>query len=410
MGKIKDQQITSEEYARPEDDMSVFDYSEAANLGRLPTLYKKTNTGAIQFWEICVLHVQQTGFSDIHTRFGQLNTDSPQETADTIKKGKNIGKKNETSVRQQAEAEALAKWEKQKKKGYVETQAAAEAGEVDELIEGGIVPMLAHKYSEQGHKIKYPAFIQPKLDGIRCIAIVKDGQATLWTRTRKPITSMPHIVQELEAAFENMDIILDGELYNHDYKNNFEKIVSLVRSEEPIEGHEVVQFHVYDSVSNEEFKFRYAQLHRLFRMFEFMSLILVQTEVAQSEDTVMDFFDKYRNQGYEGAMLRNVTSLYANKRSYDLQKVKEFDDAEFQIVGIEEGRGKLAGHVGSFVCMMDTQKQFLAKAKGETSKLKEYFDNHQLWKGKKLTVQYQGLTGKEGVPRFPVGISIRDYE
>lgn len=381
-----------------------------------PTLYKKTNTGAIQFWTISVEEKQverPTGTmtaGNIRTVYGQVGTDSPQTTEDLILHGKNPGKKNETTPLQQAVKEAQAKWKKQKKNGYVETVEAAQNEELDELIEGGIVPMLAHKFSEQAHKIKYPAFVQPKLDGIRCIAIVKDGTATLWTRTRKPITSVPHIIQELEAAFENMDIILDGELYNHQMKSDFEKIVSLVRQEEPGEGHEIVQYHVYDMVSDEDFKYRYAQLHRMFRMFEFYSLQLVQTEVAQTEDQVMEYFDKYRSQGYEGAMMRNVASKYVNKRSYDLQKVKEFDDAEFRIVGIEEGRGKLAGHVGSFVCEMDNGKTFLAKAKGATERLKDYFEQHELWQGKKLTVQYQGLTGKEGVPRFPVGVAIRDYE
>lgn len=372
-----------------------------------PTLYKKTSTGAIQFWTIEANDDMAT--SVIKTIYGQLHTDSPQVTEDRITEGKNAGKKNATTHFEQAAKEARAKWEKQKKKGYVESIEAAIAEEIDDLIEGGIVPMLAHKFAEQGRKIFYPSFVQPKLDGIRCIAVVKNGEATLWSRTRKQITSMPHIVQELEAAFSNMDITLDGELYNHEMKSDFEKIVSLVRQEEPGEGYDVVQYHVYDTVSIEVFKSRYAQLHRLFRMFEFYSLKLVQTEVVKSEDDVMDFFNKYRSQGYEGAMLRNVDSSYVNKRSYDLQKVKEFDDSEYPIVGVEEGRGKLAGHA-IFVCKTETGKEFLAKMKGDTENLKRFFDNHDLWKGKKLTVQYQGLTGKEGVPRFPVGIAIRDYE
>lgn len=93
-----------------------------------------------------------------------------------------------------------------------------------------------------------------------------------------------------------------------------------------------------------------------------------------------------------------------------MQKVKEFDDAEFEITGIEEGRGKLAGHVGAFVCKTDEGKTFLAKMSGDTGKLADYFTNHSLWAGKRLTVKYQGMTGKEKVPRFPVGIAIRDYE
>lgn len=375
-----------------------------------PTLYKKASTGKIQMWKISTVpqHIYSYEASTIVTEHGQVDG-KIQTTQDLITEGKNTGKKNATNAYQQAEAEAQAKWEKQKKKGYVETVDDATNDKVDDIIEGGIVPMLAHKFAEQAHKIKYPAFVQPKLDGIRCIAIVKDGEATLWSRTRKPITSCPHIVQELEAAFQNIDIVLDGELYNHEMKSDFEKIVSLVRQEEPGEGHEIVQYHVYDTVNEQPFKLRYAQINRMFRMFEFVSLVLVQTEVAKSEDEVMDFFDKYRSKGYEGAMMRNVDSSYVNKRSYDLQKVKEFDDAEYPIVGIEEGRGKLAGHA-IFKCKNDFGKEFLAKMKGETSKLKEFFDNHELWMGKKLTVQYQGLTGKEGVPRFPVGIAIRDYE
>lgn len=381
---------------------------------KFPTLYKKTSTGKIQFWDISCneSRASETGddevdvVSTIVTTYGQMGTDSPQTTYDNIKEGKNVGKKNETTAYEQAKAEALSKWQQQKKKGYVESLEAAEANETDDLIEGGIVPMLAHKFVEQAHKIKYPAFVQPKLDGIRCIAIVKDGAATLWSRTRKPITSCPHIIQELEAAFETRDIILDGELYNHEMKNEFEKIVSLVRQEEPGEGYEIVQYHVYDKVDGDIFKDRYSSLRNLFDAFEFYSIQLVETGLTMAEDGVMDFFDQFRAAGYEGAMVRNADSLYVNKRSYDLQKVKEFEDSEFDIIGVEEGRGKLAGHA-IFVCKTDSGKEFLAKMKGDTAKLKEYFDNHDLWKNRQLVIQYQGLT-TYGIPRFPVGLRIKE--
>lgn len=382
-----------------------------------PTLYKKTSTGAIQYWSISSSYqVGQMNDKEyapqwglITTRFGQVNG-KEQVTNDTITEGKNTGKKNATTAYQQAEAEALAKWEKQKKKGYVESAEGAQNDELDELIEGGIVPMLAQSFSKHAAKIKYPCRTQPKLDGIRCIAIVKGGVCTLWSRTRKPITSCPHIVQELEAAFETRDIVLDGELYNHEMKADFEKIVSLVRQEEPGEGHEMVQYHVYDTVNADTFENRTETLDIIFAAYEFASIVQVETDYVDSEEEVMLFFEKFRKQGYEGAMLRNEDSRYVSKRSYDLQKVKEFEDAEFTIIGIEEGRGKLQGHVGSFVCKTSSGKEFLAKMSGDTSKLQEYFENHTLWKDKKLTVQYQGLTGKEGVPRFPVGVAIRDYE
>jgi ATP-dependent DNA ligase len=387
-----------------------------------PTLYKKTSTGAIQKWDIGVeeiefgnAHKNEGSLPAIVTIYGQLGTDSPQRTEDIIREGKNAGKKNATNAYQQADAEAQAKWEKQKKKGYVETIAAAEAGELDELIEGGIVPMLAHKFSEQGHKIKYPAYAQPKLDGIRCIAIIKEGKCTLWSRTRKPITSMPHIVAEIEKIGFLQNTILDGELYNHEFKSDFEKIVSAVRKQQAEEGYLNVQYHIYDTVRDQDFGSRTMFLRSLFGIHEknhgeLKYLKRVQTLEVCNESELMDAFDLFRSQGYEGAMARNDHSPYVNKRSYDLLKIKEFDDAEFKIVGVEEGRGKLAGHAGSFVCRTTDGKEFLAKMRGETSELKRYFEDRALWDGKLLTVQYQGLTGAQGVPRFPVGVRIREAE
>ena len=378
----------------------------------LPTLYKKTSTGAIQFWAISVAHSSTTNDpgASIATTYGQVGTDSPVSTSDRITKGKNVGKKNETNPFQQAEAEALAKWEKQVKKGYVTSIEAAQAGELDALIEGGVVPMLAHKFAEQAHKILYPAYVQPKLDGIRCIAILKDGKCTLWSRTRKLITGVPHIAKFIEENW-NGPIIFDGELYNHTYRNNFEKIVSLVRQEEPALGHLAVQYHIYDYVTEGTFEERTRWLDLLLfgKVEENSPLVEVKTCRVESEEDISKWFNDFKSQGYEGCMVRNANGKYVNKRSYDLQKAKEFDDDEFEIIGIEEGRGKLAGHA-IFVCRTKDGKEFLAKMSGDTANLKRYFEDHSTWVGKKLTVQYQGITGSAGVPRFPVGIAIRDYE
>ena len=380
-----------------------------------PRLFKKTSTGAIQFWKIWTEESNQ-GFGMypcIITEYGQVGTNSPQTTYDHIKEGKNTGKVNETNPFEQADAEAKAKWEKRKKHGYVESIEAAEKDELDDLIEGGIVPMLAHSFSKHGHKIKYPCYAQPKFDGIRCIAIFQNGRCTLWSRTRKPITSCPHIIKEIENQLSKHSIskdealILDGELYSHLYRNNFEHIVHLVRQEEPDPQHTDVQYHIYDLVNDKSFKDRMNDLHNLIKISD--PLFPVQT-VTITEEGVSEIFNFYKDNGYEGAMLRNMDGLYVNKRSYDLQKVKEFEDSEFKIIGVEEGRGKLSGHVGAFVCVTKDGTEFKAKMSGDTDRLKEYFENEKLWKNQLLTIQYQGLTGKSNVPRFPVGLRIRDYE
>jgi DNA ligase 1 len=376
-----------------------------------PTLYKKTSTGAIQQWEIRVAPLINQSGAHIVTTYGQVGTDSPQETFDFVSEGKNAGKKNETSPVEQAYAEAKSKYEKQLKSGYVTSLEAAEAGELDVLIEGGVLPMLAHTFEKQGHKIKYPAFIQKKYDGTRMICIVKNGKCTLWSRTRKPIHSLPHIVAEIEKNFKS-DITLDGEAYSHKFKDNFEHIIHLVRQDEPDAQCTDVEYHVYDVVNDRPFKERIDSLQEYMakgdRTFQYLKL--ADTFIVENEEEMANLYETFRDEGYEGCMVRNSCGLYVNKRSYDLQKVKEMQDDEFDIVGIEEGRGKLQGHVGAFVCSMNSGKEFSAKMSGDTSRLKEYFDNHSLWANKRLTVKFQGLTGAKGVPRFPVGIRIRSPE
>jgi DNA ligase-1 len=135
---------------------------------RFPMLYKKTSTGADQMWEIRV------DGNKIITLFGQVNG-KIQETPPTVCEGKNIGRANETTPEEQALLEAESQWTRKLKKDYVTTLGAAVAGASSDLIEGGILPMLAHKFSEHGDKLKYPCYVQPKLDGHRCLAVV-DGK------------------------------------------------------------------------------------------------------------------------------------------------------------------------------------------------------------------------------------------
>jgi DNA ligase-1 len=356
---------------------------------KLAKLYKKTSTGQIQYWQI------EAEGNFIVTRYGKEGG-KEMVAKDMIREGKNTGRANATDSEEQAKREAQSQWEAKIKKGYVENIVRAKEGETDH--DGGWFPMLAHQFSEQGHKIIYPAFVQPKLDGHRCVS---DKAGKLWTRTRKPYVSVPHIQKAIPLGVQ-----LDGELYNHAYHDSFEKISHLVNQQtEPAEGHEVVEYHVYDVNMPGSFAERCAWLKK--NLPHTKPFVLVETIEVSNEDELMDAFDHYLSLGYEGAIVRNAGGVYEGKRSYDLQKIKEFDDAEFDIIGIEEGRGKLQGHAGKFICKTKDGTEFGAKAKGELSKLKEYFEDHSLWKGKQLTVQYQGLTGKNKVPRFPVGLRFR---
>ena len=380
------------------------------------TLYSANKNGSVQQWNISVSGATIT---KVYVQVkGALQT-----TADVILKGKNLGRSNATTPVTQARAEAKSQWEKKLKSGYVRVLSEAQSGAVDtQFIEGGVEVMLAQKFSQHGSKIDYPAYVQPKLDGVRCVAILEDGVCTLWTRTRKPITGVPHIARAIEQQFSGMTwpgylsmkgghalwntLVLDGELYQHEYKDKFEQIVSFVRQSVPKVGHEVVEYHVYDVIDDREtFAARAWTVDEL-RLRA--PLVTVVTTEVSSLDEVLSVDTEHRAAGYEGTIVRQATGMYEAGRSMGLQKIKQFDDAEFGVTGVQAGRGRMS-KCAIFTCSTATGGTFACKMKGALDTLKPYLANPDTVIGKKLTVRYQGLTNGD-VPRFPIGVSVRDYE
>lgn len=371
----------------------------------LPTLYKKSSKGATQEWRISVEPKMQGAV--IVTVWGQQGG-ALQEARDHVMYGKNVGKKNETTAREQAELEAQSQWEKKLKKGYTKTLESALAGEVDAIITGGVTPMLAHRFDQHGSKLSYPCYVQPKLDGHRCLAVVDGkGKCTLWSRTRKPITSMGHIVSAIEEL-NLCNVVLDGELYNHVYKAKFEELTSFIRDSNAKPGSEVVQYHVYDTVLEDSyFEARSGWLMDVFEdVREDSSLQEVETVEVIDEDDLMLSFERLLKEGYEGAIARNSKGFYVGKRSTDLLKLKTMTEDDYVVTSVEEGRGKLMGHA-IFVCKTADGQEFRAKLVGEQEGLKKYWSNPSLAIGRLLTVKYQGLTSA-GIPRFPVALRFRE--
>lgn len=368
-----------------------------------PTLYKKNSRGKLQFWRTYVVpHPDHSVAYEIYIEHGQVGG-KEQTVVESIFHGKNIGKTNETSVKQQAISEAQSKWNKQvERKGYVQNKE-----DVDKDLRPGVEPMLAHRYDKYPDKITFPCMVQPKLDGHRCIAVVTEGKCNLFSRQRKPITGLPHIeraVEHLAISQCKTNITFDGELYNHDYKHNFEKLTGFIRSETPKEGCEAVQYHIYDVIVEDVDNLKRT---RFLKMLTYDDHIKeVETKHAKSDEEVLKIFKRHLKEGYEGSILRNHEGLYEGKRSYNLQKVKQFEDAEFEIVGVKEGKGKMAGHA-VFVCKTSEDKEFKAKMKGPMDKLIEYYKNADNYIGKIITVQFQGLT-KDSIPRFPVAIRFKE--
>ena len=136
-------------------------------------------------------------------------------------------------------------------------------------------------------------------------------------------------------------------------------------------------------------------------------LVAVKTTYTLNAEELMEQFSEDRAAGYEGTMVRNADSLYEGKRSYNLQKIKEFDDAEYKIVGVKSGRGRMS-ECAIFTCAIGGS-EFDCKMEGSLDVLKEILQKPKSVIGKNLTVRYQGFTNGK-LPRFPIGVSIRDYE
>jgi DNA ligase-1 len=381
-----------------------------------PMLYKLSSKGKLLGWQISVREAGGKGI--IETLYGEVGGKT-LSTSDTVNEGKNAGRSNATTAYEQAAAEALSKWQDKLKRGYVESMDRALDGETDHV--GGVEPMLAHTFSEHGHKMIFPCAAQPKLDGIRCFAVVNRRGTTLWSRKREPITSMAHITEWFDTfvggyMMSDESHIFDGELYNHELRDNFDRITSLVRKKKPTEDSHIVQYHIYDMVDQLGFDMRLAKLLRTLRDYghahtELMDpkcpIRIVETALTETVTELLDMFDYFRRDGYEGAMARRLDTPYEHKRSYSLLKVKEMQDEEFLVIGVEEGRGKLQGHVGKFICRTETGKEFGAAIEGPLERRKYYFENPDAWRGKLLTVRFQNYT-PDGVPRFPVGERFRD--
>jgi DNA ligase-1 len=277
-----------------------------------------------------------------------------------------------------------------------------------------IKPMLAYKVDKKPVDWSEKVFIQPKLDGVRCI-FTKDGA---YSRTGKEFKNLAHIKYDLTDFFrKHPDIVLDGELYNHALKNDFEKIISLVRKQKPTDqdacdAENLVQYHVYDAthsmLSCVTYQSRFNWLTRYLPIAATMTLI--KNTVVDSYDEAKMLHDVHLAQGYEGSMLR-LNKKYEHKRSYNLQKFKDFSDTEATIVGYEAGKGKFTGLIGKFFMQDDDGNEFgcpIGKGYNYADR-KVILDNIHDYIGQRATFTYFQRT-QAGSYRHPLFKALRNYE
>ena len=409
---------------------------------QFPTLICKSKNEGEKIWNIKITKLKENSY-EITTKYG-LKGKKLRKSKKIIKSFKENKKKGITTLKTFVEFQVEELYNKKLKEGYnkiknekeikkyLESDSENEKENKNEKKENINInlrklnkvnknlnnkiennkskkhyPMLAYDYKKKSDKIIFPCFIQPKLDGVRALGIGNQ----LYSRNGNIFPTLEHIKKELEENNDNL--ILDGELYTDDI--NFEKIVGLVRKSTKTQEEEKlslkIYFNVFDIVDKTlTFKERYSILKNFIEKNSFKYIKLVKTEICNKKELIEKYLDNYINEGYEGIIIRNGNGKYEeNIRSNNLLKLKRFIDEEFEIINYTTpSEGKEIGCV-IWECKTKEGKKFSVRPEGNYNERKKLYKEGKKYIGKMLTVRYQELTNDK-VPRFPVGVCIRDYE
>lgn len=348
-------------------------------------LYKVTATNAVQVWW------QELEGDRYRTHSGQV--DGKIVTSEwTIAEPKNVGRANMTSAEDQALLEVESKYARKMKDGYTKSVAMARKS-------GMFKPMLAKNFADYEAKIHYPVWCQPKLDGIRCL-LSREG---MFSRRGDRIESCPHIWEAAQPILEALpDLVLDGELYNHELREDFNELTSLVRStkKQRVEAADLIQYHIYDCYAPESFNVRSMQVLDVVDSLGH-PFVAVDTKIAASRLELDQLYTMWLDENYEGQMVR-INGPYEQKRSKLLLKRKEFVDSEFEVVELLEGRGNASGGAKKAVLRLDTNPDVLFKADimGTVAQRQMLLRDAAMYVGKQATVKYFAQRTPDGIPRF----------
>lgn len=374
------------------------------NLKKFPRIFKKTKAGNYQFWEAEV-NMYGGKFRTRSGKVGGVETTSEWTQAET----KNEGKANSTTPTAQAIKEVESRYRKALAQGgYRET--------MEEAVENKQTTfecMKCHKYAGSG-TLTFPVLAQPKLDGMR-IYIRKDGA---FSYNHKRIHVIPHILKDLKEFFENHpDMVLDGEGYNHEFKHDFEEIISIFRSNKPTPENlerslRLAQYHIYDGVNEGNtklpFKTRQPMASQVCNVVKSPFIKKVPTVMCCNQEELDAQYEKWLEEGYEGQIIRTLNGVYKHGRSNEVLKRKEFTDEEYTILEVEEGVGKKAGRAAAMLFSKNGE-EFRANVMGKFAVITEYWNKRKSLIGKQATVRYFRLT-KRGVPFHGRVKTIRNYE
>ena len=379
------------------------------------TLYNLKNN-KIYEWGIKINEIKKNHYQ-LETHHGQIDGKKVTHLSDITK-----GKAKRT-VLEQAIQEASRKWTNKKEKElYVEDKKQLPNKNISKTI---FRPMLAktfdpklYKSKSRSFKIEFPAYVQVKLDGLRCVSYLHKGKVIIESRTGKKFENFNTLKNQLKKIFDIIggNVYLDGELYSDEVE--FEVLSGLIRLTEDkvtpkqLKQIDLISYHLFDIcfLSNQDlpYEVRKQKLSELLSMKNLSLIKKVDSIEVNNVEEIDTLHDQFVKDGFEGLMVRSKDGPYEiNKRSKYLQKYKKFMEDEFIIVGFHEGKGDEKGLV-IWECKTKDGKVFSIRPKGTAEERRKYYDNANNYIGKKLTVIFQEY-GESGIPRFPVGKGIREH-
>ncbi len=399
-------------------------YSIANGIVKFGPIFNYVNE-KIRIWELIIelynknnqivkitnidMNILDEYYAQYYTNTGYQNMKITKSAGTKINTGKNLGKKNATNVLTQAINESISKYNLKIRAGYSTTVESTE--NKTETTTEFPYPMALAIYKDHVDKLKYPLFIQPKLDGIRLIAkLDQNGNVLLVSRRHKEIIGFDHVKSEIKQLLQGQpdDIILDGELYLHGM--NLQDISGIVRQEDDMESKNKLKYYIFDAftINNTNgYDARYKLLSSLFKSNKNLKYtVLTETLEANTIQEADEFFNQKIKDGYEGAVYKSANKAYEysfnkEKRSMYYLKRKQSFDAEYKIIGFTSGKGKDKDCV-IFICETDTKKQFNSVPNGTYDYRKELYqdclDNFDSkYKNQYAKVYYEDLS-KDGVP------------
>lgn len=364
-------------------------------------LYKIDSKGKIRVWYVLVHGDQFITYAGI--------LDGKLVEKITTCKPKNVGQKNETTGAEQALKEAESKWKKKHDRELYTTELP-KPGEETQQVAAFISPMKALDATKVKHRIDFKSHkycVQMKLNGVRCTAKLEDNKVTLTSRMGKNY-NVPHVQEDILKLYRTQlddSIILDGELYFHSSKE-LREITKAVHAKE-FSKQQMLQFCAFDlAIPDLTFQDRIARLLS-YDIRDLKYFTRVPSTIVYKWDDVKFYHDTYVQAGCEGVMIRDIDAHYQfGKRTTAMFKYKEFQDDEFEIIGVHPDKDS-KGAVLEY--KTESGKTFKARSKG-TDEYRIYQLNHpKEFIGKLGTVRYSNILDS-GVPEFPRGITIRDYE